>query len=355
MMSVATSPFSSIQRRASLRLAAHATATSDATVRRTKAASSAARRSFAIYRIFMQRGPSNGPNAYRFDTSTAADATLVQRPGLVVARGERAVLFEDHNHLVLNDLHDVSTHVAPARRRGDVRGYDRASRGRQTGRQHVPGRLPRPLRVADGRDVPESAFGRPQPSHRRNPAGSHWSLCDRTQAGGRGHGSRLRGAGRSSRAHDRREDVVRARQRRDRAATAVARGQSRGEREPSERLPDLRNRRGRRPAVHRDGAPGRRSAGRAAATGAVEPVGGGADRPGHAGCALRVARSRDRASRPEAVQRIPDRPRREAARLRPREAGAGRIAQHGHRADAHGDRGGHAAIHGARAGDRRSG
>ena len=132
------------------------------------------------------------------------------------------------------------------------------------------GRLPRPLRVADGRDVRASVFERPERSHRRDPAGSHWPLCDRTQAGRRRHGRRLRGARRSSRAHHRPEDAVGARQRRHGAAAPVARGQGGGERQPSEHLPDLRNRRGRRPAVHRDGAARRRSAGRAAATGTVE-------------------------------------------------------------------------------------
>jgi hypothetical protein len=46
--------------------------------------------------------------------------------------------------------------------------------------------------------------------------------------------------------------------------------------------------------------------------------------PGRAGRAVRAARPGHRAPRPEAVERVPDGARREAARLRPGPAGAGR-------------------------------
>ena len=59
-------------------------------------------------------------------------------------------------------------------------------------------------------------------------------------------------------------------QRRDRAQALLARGARRGQRQPPERLPALRDRRGRRRAVHRDGAARGRVAGRAPAARAAE-------------------------------------------------------------------------------------
>ena len=125
-----------------------------------------------------------------------------------------------------------------------------------------------------------------------------------------------------------------------------------GERQSSEHLPDLRDRRGRRRAVHRDGAAGGRDAGRAPAAGTAERVAGGAGRPRDAGRARGPARSRHRPPRSQAVERVPDPARREAARLRPGAAPArSEVAQP---ATANltrtGVAGRHAALHGARAG-----
>ena len=88
-------------------------------------------------------------------------------------------------------------------------------------------------------------------------------------------------------------------------------------RQPSERLPDLRDRRGGRRALHRHGAARGRVALRAAAARRAQRLGGVAHRPRHAGRAVGAARARHRAPRPQAVQRVPHAPRREAARLRP--------------------------------------
>ena len=74
------------------------------------------------------------------------------------------------------------------------------------------------------------------------------------------------------------QDDVGAAQRRDRAQALLARGARRGERQPSERLPDLRDRRGRRRAVHRDGAARGRVARRAAARGPLSVAETRADR-----------------------------------------------------------------------------
>ena len=59
-------------------------------------------------------------------------------------------------------------------------------------------------------------------------------------------------------------------ERRDGAQALLARGARRGQRQPSQRLPDLRDRRGRRRAVHRHGAARGRVARRAAAARAAE-------------------------------------------------------------------------------------
>ena len=71
---------------------------------------------------------------------------------------------------------------------------------------------------------------------------------------------------------------------------------------------------------------------------------------GHPRRALRAARPRHRPSRPEAVERVSDRARREAARLRPGPARARRRRTAWPPADADRHRDGHAALHGARAG-----
>ena len=125
------------------------------------------------------------------------------------------------------------------------------------------------------------------------------------------------------------------------------------QRQSSEHLPDLRDRRGWRRALHRDGAAGRRGVGRAAETRTVDRVGGHAYRARHTRGSLGAPRPRHRPSRPEAVQRVPHRPWREAARLWPGQARARAIAWLRDRAHANGDRRRHAALHGARACDGR--
>ena len=62
---------------------------------------------------------------------------------------------------------------------------------------------------------------------------------------------------------------------------------------------------------------------------------GDADRARHAGRAGRAARARHRPSRPQAVERVPDAARRQAARLRPGPARAGRRGRPGRRPHAH--------------------
>ena len=91
----------------------------------------------------------------------------------------------------------------------------------------------------------------------------------------------------------------------------------RGERQSSEHLPDLRDRRRHRRALHRDGAARGRAALRAPAARAVERGRGGAGRPRDARGPGRAPRPRHRPSRSEAVERVPHAARREAARLRP--------------------------------------
>ena len=108
-----------------------------------------------------------------------------------------------------------------------------------------------------------------------------------------------------------------------------------------------------RRALHRHGAARGRGALAAASPGPDCGLAGGAARPRDAGRALGPALPRHRPSRPEAVERVPDRARREAAGLRARAAGGGAVARHVHRRDARGDGARHAALHGARAGDRR--
>ena len=61
--------------------------------------------------------------------------------------------------------------------------------------------------------------------------------------------------------------------------------------------------------------------------GPLQRVRGGADRARDAGRALGAARPRHRPSRPQAVERVPDAARRQAARLRAGAAGAGAIAR----------------------------
>ena len=139
------------------------------------------------------------------------------------------------------------------------------------------------------------------------------------------------------------------------AAPLLARGPRRRQRQPSQRLPDLRDRRRQRAALHRDGAARGRGVVRPPAARCAGPRRGHAHRPRHAVGSLRAARRRHRPSRSQAVERVPDRPRREAARLRPGASRAGGSVQHrhGHGSDPRRRDRRHAALHGAGADQRR--
>ena len=95
--------------------------------------------------------------------------------------------------------------------------------------------------------------------------------------------------------------------RRDGAAALLARGARRGQRQPSQRLPDLRDRRGRRASCSSPWSCSRaRRWPSGCERGAARRRRGGADRPRHAGGAGRAARARHRPPRPQAVERVPD-------------------------------------------------
>ena len=140
-------------------------------------------------------------------------------------------------------------------------------RGGKTGRQHAPRTAARPLRLGDRAAPPPHGRAeaiRSPPSREGVPARiGHYAIARKLGAGR--HGRRLRGARRAAGAHGRAEDDVVAGPGRDGAQALLARGPGGGERQPSERLPALRDRRGRRRAVHRHGAAGGRGARRAPA------------------------------------------------------------------------------------------
>ena len=221
---------------------------------------------------------------------------------------------------------------------GGAAGAVSSLRVAEADRQGAAGTAARALRLVDRGDALSGGHSPPRAGLRPGrPARSHRALRDHRQAGPGRDGHRVFGARRAAGARRGREDDEVAGRRRDRAQALLARGAGRGERQPPERLPALRDRRGRRRAVHRHGAARGRGAGRAPAARAAERVRGAADRPRDPGRAPGVARPRHRPPRPQAVQRLPDPPRREAARLRSGAAersGAGALAQLGHRADA---------------------
>ena len=155
-------------------------------------------------------------------------------------------------------------------------------------------------------------------------------------------------------AHDRPQDAVSPRGRRTCRSAALAGGPRRGERQPPEHLSDLRGWRRRGPALHCDGAPRRRSARRPGATRPADDIRGAANRARYPRGTVGAPRARHHSSRPETIERVPDEQRCEGARLRSAPAG---VLRSGHRrssphADRHRD--GHAALYGARAGDRRA-
>ena len=144
--------------------------------------------------------------------------------------------------------------------------------------------------------------------------------------------------------------------RRDGAAAVLARGPRRGQRQPSQRLPDLRDRRGRRPRCSSPWSCSRarrwRSGSSAAPLTAAEalPIGLGVLA---ALAALHARGIVHRDLKPSNV--FLTAARRQAARLRPGPAGAGRRRRPGRRADADRHGHGHAALHVAGAGRRRAG
>lgn len=133
----------------------------------------------------------------------------------------------------------------------------------------------------------------------------------------------------------------------EREVAALARGARCRERQPSERLPRLRRRRGSGGAVRGDGA-ARRGAARGTHRARCRRADRGDRRRGAgAGCAGRAARLWRRASRSEAVAHFHHAARYQAPRLRPgateRRRGGVHDARHARR---------HAVLHGARTVDR---
>ena len=229
----------------------------------------------------------------------------------------------------------------------------------------IAGRVSRLLSVADGVGPGVRVLERAERSHRRGGggvadprragAGPHRPLPDRAQDRRRRHGHRLRRPRRAPQPDHRAQDPVGAGAGRDGPPAALAGGARRRQRQPSQRLPDLRDRRGRRPRLHRHGAARGRGAGGPPRPRRADGGGGPADRARRAGGAGRAARARHRPPRSEAVERLPDHARRQAARLRPGPARAGRRRRPRRRPDPDRHRDGHAALHVARAGGRRAG
>ena len=172
--------------------------------------------------------------------------------------------------------------------------------------------------------------------------------------GPRRHGRGLRGPRRAAGPRCRSEDDRRPGGR-DGALAILARSPRRGERQPSAYLPGLRSGRIAGGDLPDDGAPRRRSPGSPARSGRLDAAGSRAHRAGHAWRPVRAARAGPGASRRQTIERLPDATWSQAARLRPRPAGAVGLPADSVRRHRAGDRRRHdrrhAAIHGARAGD----
>ena len=211
--------------------------------------------------------------------------------------------------------------------RGPAGGVDSSEYGRH---ERGPDRGPH---AADGevRSGQIRALGGRADVRRTSSAAAPGPLSPPAPAGPGRHGHGLRGGGREPRpAHRRQDDHGRGRL----LARAVPAGGSRGgRRQPPEHLPGLRDRRGQRPDVHRDGASRRGIARGTARTRPLSAAETGSLARGILAALQALHDEGIAAPRPEAVQRVPHDTRRQAPRLRPRARAPGRPHRRSSRRD----------------------